>query len=335
MIPSKKLEIFCGTGGVGKTTTSTSRALFLALEGKRCLLVTIDPAKRLKQILGIKSDQYISQIDLNILNDKSENKGQLDVILLNPRVTLERILKQEIKNDILLNLSKPYGGLNEIMAVLEIKYQLSLNKYDTIVLDTPPGKHFIDFLDASGKIKTFFDKSFAEIFLNVNKSNKSRNFLTKIVSSGIDKLLGYLESVTGKSFVNEFIEAIHLLYQQSDEFIRGIDLKSDLLSRNISNWFLVTSSDQLKEKEAKALIETADNFMHEDNFIIINKSWNSYLSNWKAEGEINNKLKNKLIEQDKMIKKILNKKQNEIIELPEIFENDPLAQVKALISNWK
>lgn len=333
MITEKKLEIFCGTGGVGKTTISTSRALHLANLGKRVLLITIDPAKRLKQVLGIPDDksELINNVNLEAFGINS--KGSCDALLLNPRKTLERILKSPIQNDILINLSRPYGGLNEIMAVLELKHHLDSKNYDCIVLDTPPGQHFIDFLEASRKIKHFFDKSFIDIFDSVDGRNKKKRFFTKVISSGIDKLLGYLEAVTGESFVNEFIEAIHILYKFRADFIEGIKIEELLLHKDISNWFLVTSADQIKDKEAITMIQSTNKFMHEDKYIIINKSWSQYIGKWSPTNSVLIELKNKLMQQQKNINNIT--QNNQTIEMPEIFENAPLKQIIKLISYWE
>lgn len=333
MIAEKKIDIFCGTGGVGKTTISTSRALYLAGLGKKVLLITIDPAKRLKQVLGIPDDksEAINNVELEAFNINSS--GICDALLLNPRKTLERILKSPIENDILINLSRPYGGLNEIMAVLELKYHLDSKKYDCIVLDTPPGQHFIDFLEASRKIKHFFDKSFMDIFDSYDDRNKKQKFFTKIITSGIDKLLSYLEAVTGKSFVNEFIEAIHLLYNYRMDFIEGIKVEELLMDQDISNWFLVTSADQIKDKEATTMIESTNKFMHNDKYIIINKSWSQYIGKWNPTSQVLNELKDKLTNQQKNITNIT--KNNQTIEMPEIFENAPLKQIIKLISYWE
>lgn len=333
MINDKKLEIFCGTGGVGKTTISTSRALFLASKNKKVLLITIDPAKRLKQVLGIPEDksELINNVDLSSFNINSE--GLCDALLLNPRNTLERILGKKVENDILINLSRPYGGLNEIMAVLELKFHLDSGKYDSIILDTPPGQHFIDFLEASRKIKNFFDKSFIDIFDILEKRNEKKKFFTKVISSGIDKLLSYLETVTGKSFVNEFIGAIHILYNHRDEFIQGIKIEELLLQKEVSNWFLVTSADQIKDKEAIDMINATNKFMHDDKYIIINKSWGKYIGSWNPNDKILEQLKLKLVEQQKNINNII--KNNLAIEMPEIFENAPLKQIIKLINYWE
>ena len=331
---SKKIEVFCGTGGVGKTTISTSRAIYLASKGQRVLLITIDPAKRLKQVLGLKDDSTGDICDIPLSNFDYESSGNLDALLLSPKRTLERILNQETDNDILSILSKPYGGMNEIMAALEVQHQLNKNKYDVIILDTPPGKHFIDFLESTRKIHSFFDKNFFEVFNIIGKRNAPKKIFTKIVSTGIDKLLTYLEKVTGKGFVNEFMSAIHILYAHRDTFINGLHLEKDLMNKEFSNWFLVTSADQLKGHDADELLKSSDGFMHEDNYLLVNKSWHSFLMNWKSEDTELSALRDKLIEQEKAIETTSKKYDIETIEFPEIFENSPSKQVKELVSTW-
>ncbi len=157
-VARRPFEIFSGTGGVGKTTLATARAISLAQSGLKVLLITIDPAKRLRDLLNIKLEQAGEIIPIS---DPLQNGDelQLDVELLDPSSTFKRISKDKeiYQNRILSVLMKPYGGLNEIMAVVELGHQYETKKYDIIVLDTPPGSHFLDFLDSSERIRVFFD----------------------------------------------------------------------------------------------------------------------------------------------------------------------------------
>lgn len=331
----KKIEVFCGTGGVGKTTISTSRALHLCQQGRKILLITIDPAKRLKQVLGLQDEETGEVAKIKVENFGMETEHELHALLLSPEHTLNRILKNPTENNIIKTLSKPYGGMNEIMAVLEVQHQLNKNEYDTIVLDTPPGKHFIDFLESTRKIQSFFDKNFSEVFNFIgNKKKKPGRILTKLVSTGIDKLLTYLEKVTGKGFVNDFLEAIHILYDHREVFLNGLHLEKDLMTPEFSNWFLVTSADQLKGNDAQEMIKASSNFMHKDNYLLINKSWHKFLNNWQATDPSLEKLRDKLLDIEESIQKITKSYSISKIEFPEIFENSPKKQVQQLVSIW-
>ncbi len=331
---AKKIEIFCGTGGVGKTTVSVSRGVDLALKGEKVLIITIDPAKRLKQVLDLSDDELgtVQTVDLTQFS-KEEITGQLNGLLLSPKRTFNRIVGKN-DNDIISTLSKPYGGMSEISAVLELDYHIKKDTYDVIILDTPPGQHFLDFLNSAKKINHFFDKNFAEIFNYIGKKNKPQRLFSKIFSTGVDKLLNLLEKVTGKGFVNEFIEAVHLLYQHREKFIKAIKVEDYLLNTSTSTWYLVSSADQIKANDAESLLKSINEFRKDDTHLIINRSWNSYIESWSPEDITLIKLKEKILSQDKIVKDTAKKYSVNFLEFPEVFSSTPIQQVQYILTSW-
>lgn len=340
-IDYKKLEIFCGTGGVGKTTLAAARAIQLANQGRSVLLITIDPAKRLKQVMGIDNQKEGELSKVSLENFNFSKDKSLDVILMNPAATLKRVAikkgnPESLDNPIVKILTRPYGGMNEIMAIIELQFQLETNQYEHIILDTPPGKHFIDFLQASSKINAFFDNSFIELFkLFGPKKEKSAGLFKRLISSGVKKLLSYLEKVTGQGFVEDFIDAVAGIYQNKDVFLSALAFEKDLKRKEFCNWFLITSQDQVKEQDALDLKNSAGKLMHDDNFLIINRSLSQALEAWQTKpNEPLNKLKLAMLERENRLKGMENKRFKDVIEFPEVTPTLPAMQVAHLVNNW-
>lgn len=267
------LEFFCGTGGVGKTSLSLSRALQLSASHS-VLLMTIDPSLRLKDLLGINADKQFQHIQ--VLHHS------MDLIFLNTEQTLSHILGTihvELKNQRILSLlAKPFGGLSEILGLIQLSLHLEQKKYDYVIIDTAPGGHFLDFIDGLERVRNFFDDYFIQIFNIMGlKSQKSFSFLgadwmKKAMSSGIEKLLTYLNKVTGESFVSEFIETVGHIYKVKDHFKNAADLLQQLTSQELVTFFVVTTIEHDKQLQAIMLKTALNKLNHARIFAVINKT---------------------------------------------------------------
>ncbi|MBL9037708.1 MAG: AAA family ATPase, partial [Archangium sp.] len=176
VITSKRVIVCCGAGGVGKTTTSAALALAAARSGRRVLVLTIDPAKRLAQALGLKDHMRTpTPIPKEKLDEAGVTTGTLHAWMLNPDVVFEALVrrlatspaqaKRILDSRLFRHLSELVAGMQEYTAA-EALYELSQSgAYDLIVLDTPPARNALDFLEAPGKLAKFLDEKILNLFL--------------------------------------------------------------------------------------------------------------------------------------------------------------------------
>lgn len=347
-VPFKQFNIFFGTGGVGKTTLATARAVQLAQEGKRVLLMTIDPAKRLKEVLGLDDDAAGNVVQIHELAGVGKFPTPLNALLMSSTHTLSRMSKtagvpELSKNRIVSILTRPNGGMNEILAIIELQEQIESGKYDCVVLDTPPGPHFLDFLEGIDKIRSFFDQRFVEIFtslgrkaINSSQSGFAGKLMNKFVGAGVQKLLGYLQKVTGEGFVEDFLGALEVIYQSRSAFLKGLEMEKRLIDPLSSNWFLVTSVEQGKVQEALQIQKEAKRLAPQGIYLALNKCLGEELESWTpAPNSKAFELKKALISKEKSLLEIARGELKGVLTFPEVFAAAPLDHVQQLSEGWK
>ena len=177
LVRNKKVIVCCGAGGVGKTTTAAAIGVASAVHGRKVLVLTIDPARRLAEAMGIpeaaRAPSPVPRAKLDELGVPVH--GELYAWMLSPEVVFEQMVRrlatdetrvQEILgNRLYQHLSKIVAGMQEYTAA-EALYTLSTEgKYDLVVLDTPPSRNALEFLEAPRKLSMFLDERVIGVFL--------------------------------------------------------------------------------------------------------------------------------------------------------------------------
>ncbi|MFE3546886.1 ArsA family ATPase [Nocardia sp. NPDC059177] len=160
--PSARVIVCCGSGGVGKTTTAASIALRAAEAGRKVVVLTIDPARRLAQSLGVAElDNTPQRVALG-----PEVPGELHAMMLNMRRTFDDMVlehtssdkaEQIFANPIYQTVASSFGGTQEYMAMEKLGQLAGRKEWDLIVVDTPPSRNALDFLDAPKRLGNFLN----------------------------------------------------------------------------------------------------------------------------------------------------------------------------------
>jgi len=218
LLEGKQIVVCVGAGGVGKTTVAASIALGFAQQGLRVLCITIDPAKRLADSLGIGAmsaeEQRVSP-EL-FANAGLEISGELTVLMLDTKRTFDELVRRhasspEVRERILQNriysyVSTSLAGTQSYMAMEKVLLVRQDPRFDRIVLDTPPTSNALDFLDAPERLIEAIDS--AAMRWLVQTFEKSGRFSLSFVARGVALVLRGIGRLTGKGFLEHLAEFV-------------------------------------------------------------------------------------------------------------------------------
>lgn len=221
LIDEQRLIICVGSGGVGKTTTAAAIGLAAARRGRRVLVLTIDPARRLANSLGL--NQFGNE-ETRIRLD-GDVRGELWAMMLDTRSTFDALINRVspdedtrtriLNNRVYRHVSDSFGGSQEYMATEQLFEVVTSGRYDLVVLDTPPVKNALDFLESPGRLVQFLDKRILSWFLAPYEEKRLVGRLFKGTSAVVFKLLGY---IFGREFLDELAEFLFIFRDLYDGF---------------------------------------------------------------------------------------------------------------------
>jgi anion-transporting ArsA/GET3 family ATPase len=255
-LADKRIVICGGSGGVGKTTTSAAIAMGMAAAGRKVAVVTIDPAKRLANSLGLEElGNEPRPVDPALFESAGvEMKGELWAMMLDAKRTFDEVIErlapdERTRDEILANriyqeLSNAVAGSQEYTAMSKL-YDLDRDHdFDLLVLDTPPSRNALDFLDAPDRLTQFLEGRALQVFL------RPAGLAGRIVGRGTGVVFSVLKRVTGVDLLQDLSVFFRSLGGLIDGFKERAQQVNALLAHPETVFLLVTSPEREPIDEA-------------------------------------------------------------------------------------
>ncbi len=281
VLGSHRVVVTVGSGGVGKTTTAAAMAVHAAMQGRKVLCLTIDPARRLANSLGLDEMTTSEQDVPESLFAKHglECKGALSAMMLDTKRTFDALVDkyasdEEARDRILGNQIYQYvasslAGTQEYMAMEKLHEVRQDPKWDLVVLDTPPTASAIDFLTAPERLIDAIDSPAMRWFLQVFEGAGKEAF--GLVGRGATVLLKGIGRITGLAFLEQVAEFVSGINDLFGGFKERAEQVSDALRSPEVAFVLVTSPDPLAIGEARFFSDKLEEARMNRRGVIVNQ----------------------------------------------------------------
>jgi len=243
--PTTRIVVTCGSGGVGKTTTAAALGLRAAERGRKVVVLTIDPARRLAQSLGLTELDNTPRTVTGV-----GGEGRLDAMMLDMKRTFDEVVlahatpekaEQILANPFYLALSSSFAGTQEYMAMEKLgqlhKQAEASGDWDLIVVDTPPSRSALDFLDAPERLASLLEGRFLRLLLAPAKGP------FRLMSTAVNMAMSVMNKVLGAQVLTD----VQTFVAAFDTLFGGVRARADktvALLREPHTAFLVVAAPQ-------------------------------------------------------------------------------------------
>ena len=257
--PLTKIIVCCGSGGVGKTTTAAALALRAAELGRTVVVLTIDPARRLAQSMGLDA---LDNTPRTVKGVDEAAGGSLDAMMLDMKRTFDEVVLAHsapdraqaiLDNPFYQSLSSSFSGTQEYMAMEKLGQLRAENRWDLIVVDTPPSRSALDFLDAPKRLGSFLDGRFIRILMG-GASKGGRAYL-KVISAGFGAVTSALTKILGAQILTDVQTFVAALDTMFGGFRERADATYRLLQAEGTSFVVVAAPERDALREASYFVE--------------------------------------------------------------------------------
>ncbi|MER8155186.1 ArsA family ATPase [Streptomyces sp. NPDC094472] len=202
-----RIVVCCGSGGVGKTTTAAALGVRAAERGRKVVVLTIDPARRLAQSMGIDA---LDNIPRRVEGIGDGNGGELHAMMLDMKRTFDEFVEAHadperaraiLANPFYQSLSAGFAGTQEYMAMEKLGQLRARDEWDLIIVDTPPSRSALDFLDAPKRLGSFLDGKFIKVLMAPAKVGGKAGM--KFLNVGVSMMTGTVSKVLGGQLLRD------------------------------------------------------------------------------------------------------------------------------------
>jgi anion-transporting ArsA/GET3 family ATPase len=256
---STRIIVCCGSGGVGKTTTAAALGLRAAEQGRNVVVLTIDPARRLAQSMGLAA---LDNTPRRVKKVDESGGGSLDAMMLDMKRTFDEVVLAHatperaqaiMDNPFYQSLSSSFSGTQEYMAMEKLGQLRAEDRWDLIVVDTPPSRSALDFLDAPKRLGSFLDGRFIRILMAPAKTG-GKAYL-KVIGAGLGAVTAALTKVLGAQVLKDLQAFIAALDTMFGGFRERADATYKLLQASGTRFVVVAAPERDALREASYFVE--------------------------------------------------------------------------------
>jgi anion-transporting ArsA/GET3 family ATPase len=246
--------VCCGSGGVGKTTTAAALGLRAAELGRRTVVLTIDPARRLAQSMGLTE---LDNTPRKVTGVDESAGGELHAMMLDMKRTFDDIVvthsepekaTQILQNPFYVAMSSSFSGTQEYMAMEKLGQLKATGTWDLIIVDTPPTRSALDFLDAPRRMASFLDGRLIRLLVAPAKAG-GRAYV-RVVQAGVGVITGVLSRVLGAQLLRDLGSFVGALETMFGGFRERADRTYTLLQDPATAFVLVAAPERDALREA-------------------------------------------------------------------------------------
>ncbi|MFF8383876.1 ArsA family ATPase [Streptomyces kanasensis] len=257
--PATRIVVCCGAGGVGKTTTAAALGLRAAERGRRVVVLTIDPARRLAQSMGIEE---LDNVPRRVAGVGTDAGGELYAMMLDMKRTFDEIVEAHadaeraraiLANPFYQSLSAGFAGTQEYMAMEKLGQLRARDEWDLIVVDTPPSRSALDFLDAPRRLGSFLDGKLIKALMAPARVGGRAGM--KFLNVGMSMMTGTL----GKLLGGQLLRDVQTFVAAMDTMFGGFRTRADatyrLLQAPGTAFLVVAAPERDALREAAYFVE--------------------------------------------------------------------------------